>query len=275
MTLLDGMLIQIILFILIFLGMGLCIDLLKIIHGKIFFSSDIIMTISGYIGIPVHEIFHLLMVLIFGYKVKNVSLIEKQGSVLYGHVDYVYNRYSIIHVIGLFFAATAPFVLGLSLLGLMLKLIDPNIFNQLINLNFDYSFISFKALMTDLFLQFFDSFKILLNLKIFSWKSIIFFILGTSIALYSSLSVADVKAAFKSMKYIFPIFLIFNIALYFISYHSYYDVIGVIISVAKIVFSLFSISIVLILFLFALSFIMHIFTQLYHLSKKTKNNEGV
>lgn len=98
---------------------GLSLTLSFIVHN-IFnaFTSHImayslsrrIYKITGYIGIPLHEMSHLVTAMIFRHKIISVDLFGFRGT---PHVEHVYNSNSKYQTMGNFFIAIAPMTLSI------------------------------------------------------------------------------------------------------------------------------------------------------------------
>ncbi len=90
----------------------------------------------GIIGVPVHELSHLLMCLLFRHKVTEVRLFRpirsRQDAVL-GYVRHKYNKNSIYQKIGCFFIGIAPMILGAFLIVLIMNFIYPTLLYAMIS----------------------------------------------------------------------------------------------------------------------------------------------
>ena len=65
--------------------------------------------ITGIIGVPIHEISHAILALIFRHRITKVKLIQKPDpSGLMGYVKHSYNPNSLYQRIGNFFIGIAP-----------------------------------------------------------------------------------------------------------------------------------------------------------------------
>ncbi len=80
--------------------------------------------IFGWIGVPIHEIGHLLFCIIFGHRVNKVELFDynaTSGSL--GYVDHTYNRSNLYQRIGNFFIGIGPVIIGCSVIYILLKIL--------------------------------------------------------------------------------------------------------------------------------------------------------
>lgn len=78
----------------------------------------------GSVGVPVHEISHFILCLVFRHKVNKIALYspdEKSGTL--GYVEHSYDRGSIYQLIGCFFIGIAPLVGGSLALHLVTDLL--------------------------------------------------------------------------------------------------------------------------------------------------------
>lgn len=68
---------------------------------------------TGLVGVPIHELSHAILVVLFGMSVKQVGLFapDPQSNAL-GYVNYTYEKGSIWHGIGRFFVGIAPLLGG-------------------------------------------------------------------------------------------------------------------------------------------------------------------
>ncbi len=86
--------------------------------------------ITGWLGVPVHELSHLLMVRLFGHRVVAYSLFDpdpRTGTL--GYVQHAYRRRNLVQLAGNFFIGVAPLIGGsvVLLAGLWLLLPDARV----------------------------------------------------------------------------------------------------------------------------------------------------
>ncbi len=81
----------------------------------------------GWIGVPVHELSHLVMAVLFGHKITNVSLFRPKKGRVDGILGYVRHSYrnKLIQKMGNFFIGAAPMVVGAVLLRTMIVWLSP------------------------------------------------------------------------------------------------------------------------------------------------------
>ncbi|MDR0751681.1 MAG: metalloprotease family protein [Christensenellaceae bacterium] len=108
-------------------SIGLAINILMTFTikfaGKI--GKPLIYT-SGIIGVPIHELSHVIMCIIFKHKIQEVRFFkpDKDNNTL-GYVLHVYNKKSLYQRAGSFFIGIAPIVVGALLMIVLLNLITP------------------------------------------------------------------------------------------------------------------------------------------------------
>lgn len=140
-------------------------------------------TLLASIGTPVHELSHLIMAVIFRFKITDVKLFRPiKGRVdgKLGYVSYSYNKNSLINKIGQFFVGVAPMFGGSLVIYLLFKIMLKPLYIALktveqINVN-----------------------KIVDILRITDYNKVnlvIFMILAISIAVHMSISRADLQGA--------------------------------------------------------------------------------
>lgn len=65
--------------------------------------------VTGAIGVPVHEISHAILAMMFGHKINRIVFFQfKQNEKTLGWVDHSYNRKNILSSIGVVFISLAP-----------------------------------------------------------------------------------------------------------------------------------------------------------------------
>lgn len=146
---------------------------------------------TGLIGTPIHEAGHALFCLIFGHKINEVKFYEPKGDTL-GYVTHSYNKKNIYHVIGNFFIAIGPIILGTAVEMLLMYLLCKDSFKEFYNTYIastsqNIGFGSFVD-MTIGFLRIFFSLE---NIKNIKWW--IFLIVSLLICLHINLSQEDIK----------------------------------------------------------------------------------
>lgn len=155
--------------------------------------------ITGIVGVPIHELSHLIVALLFGHKIKEVKFfqVNNENRTL-GYVNHSYNPRNIYHQIGNFFIGVAPIICGSLIIILLLKIFVPASLENttdLLNANGIFKFL-----------------RSIFSLNNFKRPEFYLFLyLVFSICSHISLSKADIKGAFIGVIFIFIILLIFNV----------------------------------------------------------------
>lgn len=87
--------------------------------------------LTALIGVPIHELGHALMCLVFGHKVDDIKFVqfgEADGTM--GYVNHSYNPANLFHRVGLFFIGIAPMVMGVASITIALWLMVPRAFES-------------------------------------------------------------------------------------------------------------------------------------------------
>lgn len=83
--------------------------------------------LTGWLGVPVHELSHVAAAWLFGHRIVDMRLFAPDPvSGTLGYVRHSYRRRNPWQLLGSFFIAIAPTVVGLALLGLLLLWIVPS-----------------------------------------------------------------------------------------------------------------------------------------------------
>lgn len=161
------------------------------------------------LGVVIHELSHLIFVLLGGMKPTEVKLfrpIKGYTDGRLGYVKYSYNKNNIIHRMFLFLVGIAPIIGGTVFLFIILKLLIPDTYYQFVEISKQTLEISKKIEVFSL--EFIlviikTSFNMIIVLfakdnfsKLQFW---IFVFLSISIASHMSLSSADIKGALKGL----------------------------------------------------------------------------
>ena len=87
--------------------------------------------VLGSIGVPYHELSHLITAVIFRHKIREVQLfrpVQGRADGTLGYVDHSWNSKSIYQRIGNFFIGTAPMFFGAGLMFIVLRIAYPSVF---------------------------------------------------------------------------------------------------------------------------------------------------
>lgn len=91
--------------------------------------------ITGFIGVPVHEMSHAIFAAIFGHKITAVKLLQKpdENGVM-GYVEHSYNQNSIYQQVGNFFIGTAPIFGGILSVVALMRFMIPRAYDEFISI---------------------------------------------------------------------------------------------------------------------------------------------
>lgn len=91
-----------------------------------------IVKLTGYIGIPVHELSHAAMCLLFGHSIKKIELFnQKKRAKILGYVEHTYYRDNPYHQLGNFFIGVSPILAGGGVILLFVRLFVPSLFGRM------------------------------------------------------------------------------------------------------------------------------------------------
>lgn len=175
---------------------------------------DIYMT--GWIGIPLHELGHAFFCLIFGHRIHEIKLFSPNsldGSL--GYVSHSHNPNSFYQTIGNFFIGLGPIILGTFFIYLLMYFMLPN-FSQISSIlsSGEIKNTGFFDLVNNLGILVTYSRKILGTIFAFSnFGSILFWLfmyISFSISSHMQLSPPDLKSMMEGLITIIGIFLFVN-----------------------------------------------------------------
>ena len=82
--------------------------------------------ITGWLGVPIHELSHALMCVIFRHRIEKLVLFHPDPETgTLGYVSHSWNRKNPLHVVGAFFIGMAPLLGGSAAILLLLHLLVP------------------------------------------------------------------------------------------------------------------------------------------------------
>ena len=77
--------------------------------------------LTGYIGVPVHELSHALVCVLFGMRITKMAFYQPNSATgTLGFVEYRYSPYSMKHALGMALQGIAPLLAGAVIVGLLL-----------------------------------------------------------------------------------------------------------------------------------------------------------
>ncbi|MCB2362452.1 metalloprotease family protein [Clostridium estertheticum] len=170
--------------------------------------------ITAIIGVPIHELSHSILCLVFRHKISKLVLLQrKDENGVLGYVNHAYNPNSIYQQTGNFFIGIAPIFGGISAIIALMYTIIPKTYNQFISIsmvNINITKINSVSL-NGILNSYIDLIKIIFSVTNFSNPYFILFLfLAICISSHISLSSADIKGASKGLIVIFFIVLALN-----------------------------------------------------------------
>ncbi|MDP4172225.1 MAG: hypothetical protein Q8906_16565 [Bacillota bacterium] len=181
--------------------------------------------VTAWIGVPIHEIGHLIQCFIWGHRVTKVKLLQLNNphGVL-GYVEHQYNPNSYYQQAGNFFIGLGPLFSGIGSLILGMYLFFPDsymafatyIHQDIIPKKLDLNVLKTVAGAVLAILNSLFTFKNLIN-PLF-W---LYFWIAISISSHIALSKQDIKGAAKGLLTIFFVLILFNLAAGFLRIDSF------------------------------------------------------
>lgn len=171
--------------------------------------------VTGFIGVPVHELSHAIIAIIFGHKITKIKLLQRpdEGGVL-GYVNHSYNKNNIYQQIGNFFIGIAPIFGGSLCIILAMKFLLPAAYNDFFSIvirNYHTASID-KSVVYNIADSYLQLIRVIFSVSNFAKPYFyIFLFLSICIASHISLSTADIKGAFSGLLTIFIILFILNL----------------------------------------------------------------
>ena len=172
-------------------------------------------SITAIIGVPIHEISHAIICILFRHKITKLVLVQKrdENGVL-GYVNHAYNPNSVYQQTGNFFIGIAPIFGGISVIIALMHAIIPQTYNAFINISMKnlhitkINDVAIKGILN----SYVDLMKIIFSTKNFANPYFLLFLfLAICISSHISLSSADIKGASKGLAVIFLILLFLNV----------------------------------------------------------------
>lgn len=170
--------------------------------------------ITGFIGVPIHELSHAIFALLFRHSITDIKLLQKPDeSGTLGYVRHSYNPNSIYQQVGNFFIGIAPIIGGLISLIVLMKLFLPHSYDEFIkisnsNLNINNLNLSIVEGILNSYYKLIQTIFTYSNLKNPSF--FLFLFLSICISSHISLSKADINGASKGLGIIFLVIVILN-----------------------------------------------------------------
>jgi len=170
--------------------------------------------VTAVIGVPIHEISHAIIGILFGHKITKLVLLQKKDeSGVLGYVNHAYNQNNVYQQAGNFFIGIAPIFGGIFAIIALMHTIIPKTYNEFITISMNNLHITkiSSATLNGILNSYIDLIRIIFSIKNFTNPYFLLFLfLAICISSHISLSSADIKGASKGLFIIFFIILILN-----------------------------------------------------------------
>lgn len=171
--------------------------------------------VTGFIGVPIHELSHAIIAILFGHKVTAIKLLQKPDNKgVMGYVNHSYNKNNIYQQVGNFFIGIAPIFGGVISIITLMHFILPQAYNEFIKQlikNFHVTVLN-QSTIEGIFNSYGELIKSIFALKNFGNPLFyVFLFVAICISSHISLSDADIKGASRGLLVIFLLLLVLNI----------------------------------------------------------------
>lgn len=171
--------------------------------------------LTAWIGVPVHELGHAIMCLLFRHKIVATQFFPtdtSQGAL--GYVQHQYNQKSIYQRIGNFFIGIGPIISGITALILLMRYFVPASYS-LFNTNLETTVASTSInldMIQNMFLSTFFLLKSLFTMSNLLTPSFwLFLFIAICISAHIALSKPDIKGSIDGVIVMFILLFLFNI----------------------------------------------------------------
>ncbi len=171
--------------------------------------------LTAWIGVPVHELGHAIMCLLFRHKIVATQFFPtdtSQGAL--GYVQHQYNQKSVYQRIGNFFIGIGPIISGITALILLMRYFVPDSYS-LFNTNLEKTVTSTSInldMIQNMFLSTFFLLKSLFTMSNLLTPSFwLFLFIAICISAHIALSKPDIKGSIDGVIVMFIILFLFNI----------------------------------------------------------------
>ena len=140
---------------------GAIIAICRHLFAKIMgYSGMIVLLVTGMVGIPVHELSHAAMCIVFGHKIEEMALYRPNLSgEMPGYVCHAYNKRNWYHQIGNVFIGIAPIICGCGVLLLLMRWLVPDISMEVMAIFQRVRHLATDFTSPDTYLAFMDALK--------------------------------------------------------------------------------------------------------------------
>lgn len=171
--------------------------------------------VTGFIGVPVHELSHAIFALLFGHKINKIKLLQRPDkNGIMGYVQHSYNQRSVYQQVGNFFIGIAPIFGGVASIIALMRIVIPKAYNSFINILIRGSNITILSKVTigGIINSYIELLKATFSLKNFENPYFyVFLFVAICISSHISLSSADIRGASRGLLVIFLILLVLNV----------------------------------------------------------------
>ena len=261
-----NVLFQVGMFIVFIYAFGYVISLCNKMFYKVTGNGMAMCVATGLIGTPIHEISHAIMCIVFGHKIEEIRLFapDTKTGVL-GYVNHSYNRKNLFHVLGNYFIGVAPIVVGSCFIYLMLYLLIPATFEELVLVMGDLAAfqVDFNENIFVFGLNVFtEALTTIFTIYECDFKIVIFFVVCLCIALHMNLSSADIKGSLGALPILILLIVILNVVMYFLTDSVYFGFLETISLISAYLIAMLSLSLVFSLIIFALGLVIGLIKKL-------------
>jgi hypothetical protein len=182
--------------------------------------------LTGFIGVPVHELGHAFFCMLFFHRIKRIRLFDPNGLYSVGSVEHYYHLGNWWQVIGNYFIGTGPIIFGCFIIVLLINYFVPGGANY-----FESLMVIIKSngiVILGLLRSFLDNFELIINMVFLdsykTWQFWVFLFIGMNISIHMDLSPPDIRGATRGFFKLLTSILIFNLiyvwAFFFIKFNS-------------------------------------------------------
>ncbi|MDR2963813.1 MAG: hypothetical protein LBU90_09325 [Bacteroidales bacterium] len=160
--------------------------------------------VTGWIGVPIHELGHALFCLVFAHKITDIQLFKPSKSEgTLGYVTHSYDSKNWYQSLGNFFIGCGPLIFGVLMLYFLTVLFFSATFSlpavQVVSVH-TISFTSFFATLWHFLRQSFGNFYAFFSRQDFSsWQFWLYVYLSLAVSSHTQLSVADIKTMLRGL----------------------------------------------------------------------------